>query len=95
MPNSVLEAMASRVPVVLTPFTGLSHDLGHAGKQYLLSERNAPALAATLRQLLASPALRSDIARQGYDWVCQTMSLDRSLDRYAALYHEMAEAGRR
>ncbi len=95
MPNSVLEAMASRVPVVLTPFKGLSHDLGQAGKQYLLSERNAPALAATLHQLLASAALRSTIAQQGYDWVRQTMSLDRSLDLYAALYHEMAETGRR
>lgn len=95
MPNSVLEAMASRVPVVLTPFTGLSQDLGKAGNQYLLCDRSAGALVATLRQLLENPALRSDIAQQGYDWVCQTMSLDRSLDRYAALYHEMAATGRR
>ena len=95
MPNSVLEAMASHVPVVLTPFTGLSHDLGQPDREYLMCERNAAALAAALRQLLASADLRKTFARQGYDWVSRTMSLDRSLDRYAALYHEMAEAGRR
>jgi glycosyltransferase involved in cell wall biosynthesis len=95
MPNSVLEAMASRVPVVLTPFTGLSRDLGRADCEYLMCERTATALAATLRQLLASAELRNTIAQQGYDWACRTMSLERSLDRYAALYHELAAARRR
>jgi glycosyltransferase involved in cell wall biosynthesis len=93
MPNAVLEAMASRVPTILTPFKGLSADLGTAGAQYLLCERTAPALASTLRQLLDDAQLRARIARQGYDWVRQTMSLDKSLDRYAALYHELAAQG--
>jgi glycosyltransferase involved in cell wall biosynthesis len=80
---------------VLTPFTGLSRDLGRADCEYLMCERTATALAATLRQLLASAELRNTIAQQGYDWACRTMSLERSLDRYAALYHELAAARRR
>lgn len=90
MPNSVLEAMASRIPVVITPFTGLSADLGEAGRHYLLSERNAEALAAALTRLLEEPQLASTLAQQGHDWIRETMSLERSLDRYAALYHELA-----
>jgi hypothetical protein len=57
----------------------------------MLCERTAPALASTLRQLLDDAQLLARIAQQGYDWVRQTMSLDKSLDRYAALYHELAE----
>lgn len=93
MPNSVLEAMASRVPVVITPFKGLSSDLGTPGSHYLLCERTTQALASTLRTLLDNTELRQRIAQQGYDWVTRTLSLDKSLDRYAALYHELAEKG--
>jgi len=94
MPNAVLEAMASRVPVIMTPYKGLCSDIGTPGTHFLLSERNVDALSSALRQLLENPALRSKFASQGYDWVRQTLSLDKSLDRYAALYHELAGTGR-
>jgi len=94
MPNAVLEAMASRVPVIMTPYKGLCSDMGTPGTHFLLSERNVDALSSALRQLLENPAQRSEFAGQGYDWVRQTLSLDKSLDRYAALYHELAGTGR-
>ncbi len=94
MPNSVLEAMASKVAVIMTPFKGLSSDLGTAGTHYLLSERTAPALSAHLQQLLDDSNQRNTLALQGYDWVNSTLSLDKSLDRYANLYHELASARR-
>jgi glycosyltransferase involved in cell wall biosynthesis len=92
MPNSVLEAMASRVAVILTPFKGLSHDLGTPGTHFLLCDRNAGDLSSALRQLLENPARRSELAGQAYHWVRETMRIDRSLDKYAALYHELAAA---
>ncbi len=93
MPNAVLEAMASRVPVIMTPYKGLCAVMGTADTHYLLSERNVGALSSALRQLLDNPARRSELANQGYNRVRQTLSLDKSLDRYAALYHELARAG--
>jgi glycosyltransferase involved in cell wall biosynthesis len=77
----------------MTPYKGLCSDMGTPGTHFLLSERNVDALSSALRQLLENPAQRSELARQGYNWVRQTLALDKSLDRYAALYHELAEAG--
>ncbi len=90
MPNSVLEAMASRVAVIVTPFKGLSHDLGTPGTHFLLCDRNVTDLASALRLLLENPAQRSQFATQGYQWIRENMNIERSLDRYAALYHELA-----
>lgn len=92
MPNSVLEAMASEVAVIVTPFKGLSHDLGTPGTHFLLCNRSAEDLSSALRLLLENPAQRSQFATQGYQWIKQTMDIDRSLDKYAALYHELAAA---
>lgn len=95
MPNSVLEAMASRVPVVVTPFTGLSDDLGKPGQQFSLAERNPADLAETILGLLDNRDLRLRLARCGYDWVSSRMDLEVALDRYACVYRELAERYRK
>jgi len=93
MPNSVIEAMACGTPVVITPFLGLSDDLGTAGKQYLLADFDAHSLAATIETVLKDPSLRDTLSKQGRTWIETTMDLRHSLDRYANLYHELAENG--
>jgi len=93
MPNSVLEAMASRIPVVMTPFKGLSEDLGVRGEHYMLCDRNAEALSAGLARLIEDPGLRRELAASGYALARATMDLEMSVDRYAALYHELSAAG--
>jgi len=90
MPNVVLEAMASAVPVILTPFPSLSEEFGLPGREYLLVERRAEAIAAAAIGLLKDNALRSALARQGRRWVEKTMDLELVLDRYAKLYRELA-----
>jgi glycosyltransferase involved in cell wall biosynthesis len=94
LPNSVLEAMACGKPVVMTPFEGLSEDLGRPGEEFLLADHDPAALAACLRRLLDEPTLAADVARRGRDWVRARMSLEDSVARYARLYEELA-AGRR
>jgi glycosyltransferase involved in cell wall biosynthesis len=94
LPNAVLEAMASGVPVILTPFIGLSGDLGRTNHEYLLAERDPAVLSATIARILDSNGLHIKLGNAGRSWVEKTMDLEQTLDRYAALYHELADTGR-
>jgi glycosyltransferase involved in cell wall biosynthesis len=95
LPNSVLEAMACGKPVVMTPFEGLSEDLGLPGTEYLLADHEPESLAGRIGQLLDDPGLAAEIAGRGLDWVRSKMSLEDSVARYARLYEELAAARRR
>lgn len=93
MPNVVLEAMASGLPVILTPVVGLPEEFGKAGQEYLLVKRNPEAFAAAISELLQNGDLRKKLGRQGRNWVEKTMDVERSLDRYATLYNKLADRG--
>jgi glycosyltransferase involved in cell wall biosynthesis len=90
MPNVVLEAMATGLPVLLTPFVGLAEEFGQAGREYLLAPRDAQAIAANLADLLENDGLRSELGEQARNWVRDHLSIETSLDRYASLYYELA-----
>jgi len=89
MPNGVLEAMASGLPVVLTPFAGFSDDLGSDGREFMLVERSAAALTQALVTLLKDKSLRGNLGRSARLWVENRFDLEKSIDRYSTLYHEL------
>jgi glycosyltransferase involved in cell wall biosynthesis len=95
MCNAVLEAMASGVPVILTPHMGLPKDFGEPGQQYLLVDRNPEAIALAIANLLQNEELCSSLGPRGRGWVEKVMDLEPILDRYAALYIELAHRARR
>jgi len=86
MPNSVIEAMACRRPVLLTPFLGQSTHLGRPGIEYLQSDRSATALAGHLAALLEKPALREELVLNGRQWVERHLDLESNLDHLAEFY---------
>ena len=92
-PNAILEAMASGLPTVTTPFLGWAEDFGEPGRQYLLADRNPRALAAAVGQILDEPALRGRLAGEAVRWIRESMRLEDTLDRFASLYRELSQPG--
>lgn len=90
MPNAVLEAYASGVPTILTPFLGLSREFGRPGDQYVLAERTPRALASAILQLLSDQRRREVLSRSARRWAENELDVKKSLDRYADLYRELA-----
>jgi glycosyltransferase involved in cell wall biosynthesis len=93
-PNSVLEAMATGLPCLVTPFLGISEGIGRAGEHYQRVDRSSEAIAQGLAGLLESAQRRSELSQRGLRFVVDNLDQQISLDRYAALYEELAAAAR-
>jgi glycosyltransferase involved in cell wall biosynthesis len=89
-PNTVLEAMACGLPIVMCPFLGLPQEFGQSGREYLLANHDPDLLASGIAAVLENGELGATLGRRARRWVEETMDVERSLDQYAALYHELA-----
>lgn len=94
MGNVVLEAMATGLPVILTQFTGLPKAFGVPGSHYVLVEREADAFATEISTILDDSGLSAEMGESCRQLMEKTMGMGRILDRYAALYHELAYQSR-
>ncbi len=92
LPNAVLEAMASGLPVVLTPYIGRNSEIGRAGREYLLASPDADSLAGEVLALLSDPPLRARLREAGRSWVERYADVEESLDAYAHLFRALASA---
>ena len=90
MPNAVLEAMSVGLPLVLTPFTGFSEELGEHNKHYLLVERNSQAIQKGLAALLADHELSRQLSANARHWVAKTLDVSLSVQSHARLYKSAA-----
>jgi glycosyltransferase involved in cell wall biosynthesis len=88
-PNSVLEAMASQLPCLVTPYIGISPGIGTAGEHYQLVDRNPEAIATAISDLLRDPSTRNALAERGRRFVLDNVDQRASLDRYVELYREL------
>lgn len=91
MPNAVIEAMASGLPVVLTPFDSFSAEIGKPGRDFLLVERTPEALEDAAANLLRDADQRQRMGACARCWVEATMDIEVTLDRYLNLYRELSD----
>jgi glycosyltransferase involved in cell wall biosynthesis len=91
--NVVLEAYASRLPVILAPFVGLSEELGRPDTHYLLTEREPREVAEAISILLDDGRLRTRLQENAYAWTVRNFAIEQSVRAYSEIYAELAKAG--
>jgi glycosyltransferase involved in cell wall biosynthesis len=93
MPNAVLEAMATALPVVATAVGGTPEvvDAGNTG--LLVDAGDADALCTTLASLVRDPLTRARMGQAGRERIEALYGLDRMVGKVASLIEETAARG--
>lgn len=89
MPNVVLEAMASGLPVIATRIPGSEDLVAHERTGYLTPPQSPPHLSDAIAHLLKNPALRTDMgaaARRD----AEQRAWPRVAEAYLDIYHRIA-----
>jgi glycosyltransferase involved in cell wall biosynthesis len=90
--NTLLEAMASRLPVVATAVGG-NVELVHAGRNgALVPAASASALAAAVRTYVDDPVMRVRHGNASRDIAIADFSVDSMVARYLDLYDQATHA---
>ena len=86
LPNTVLEALASGVPLVSTPAGGIASVVEHGRTGVIVPERDARALATTLAELLREPDRRAGLGRAGRALVEARFGWETAAARFESAY---------
>lgn len=92
LPNVILEAMASGLPVVASGISGIPLAVHDGVNGRLVPEQDPDALLAALLELLADPARARVMGQAGRDQARRDLSWDAVAARYRAAY-ELAIGG--
>jgi glycosyltransferase involved in cell wall biosynthesis len=90
MSNALVEAMACAQPCVATASIGGVDELLGAGRGDLVPHGDVDAWAAALQRIADDPARAAALGKAAALHVRATLSLDRTADRLAALYRDLA-----
>lgn len=91
MGNVVLEAMASGLPVVITPYIGFPDVFGKSEHNYMLAEFDEQKICDCILRFLSSVTLRKQIANNALRNVQNSLPLNKSIEQYASLYKELVK----
>ena len=91
MSNTILEAMATGLPVVATRVGGNPELVTDGNTGFLVEARSPDALAASLRRYLEDPTLLAEHGRAARDHIEAEFSLERMVGGYERLYRRLLE----
>lgn len=86
VPQAVLQAMMSGLPVVSTTIGAIPEAVCDGVTGCLVGPRDADGLRAALQELLADPVRAAAMGRAGRDWAVARFSREAMLDRMEAIF---------
>ncbi|HKX30954.1 MAG TPA: glycosyltransferase family 4 protein [Blastocatellia bacterium] len=86
IPNVLVEAMAMELPVVSTRISGIPELIEHRVNGLLAPQKDAPALAAAIAELLDDSDLRRRLGRTARTTVCRDFDSSRNIRELRALF---------
>lgn len=90
---TVLEAMASGLPVVITDVGGNPEMVRDGIEGFLTPRQDVQAIASAFKKLLHQPELALSMGQAGKQRVQQHYSLSGTIDRYYQLYRQLSKQG--
>ncbi len=94
VPNALLEACASGIPVVTTNVPGCRDVVQHGVNGLLVPPRNVPALADALETLVHDPALRSTMGQAGRKIAAEHFSSSKVIAQNLEVYAQAFKSHR-
>jgi glycosyltransferase involved in cell wall biosynthesis len=89
LPNVVLEAMATGLPVVATNVGGLPEVVSSGKTGWLVPPGDPASLARAMLQLLADPELCRTLGQAGRERAVRDFSFNQMVSRYEALFDDL------
>jgi glycosyltransferase involved in cell wall biosynthesis len=89
LPLSIVEAQATRVPVLAAPTAGIPEVVKHGETGFLLPAEDADGYAACMTRLLANPALVESIVTRAYIQVVRDYQFRALCQRISELYGQL------
>ncbi len=89
IPNSLIEAMACRKPVISTAVDQVPELVQDEVNGLLIPPGDVDALCDAINRLARDPALRRQLGEAGRRTIEERFSLQRAVEQYAAVYREL------
>jgi colanic acid/amylovoran biosynthesis glycosyltransferase len=88
VPNSVLEAMATGLPVAATRHGGIPEAVDHGRTGFLVAEEDHAGLANAMQLITSSPALLKQMGERAHSTVIERFGQDAQIDQLESFYEE-------
>jgi glycosyltransferase involved in cell wall biosynthesis len=90
LPRSIMEAMASLLPVVATDVGGVGELVRHGFTGYLVPSEDTEALAERMAEILENPALGKAMGEAGYQKLLEEFNMERRAADMDRIYTDIA-----
>ena len=88
VPNSVLEAMATGLPVVATRHGGIPEAVDHGRTGFLVPEEDHVGLANAMQLITSSPAVFKQMGERAHAAIADRFGQDAQIDQLESFYEE-------